>query len=85
MMGFSPGCPTSGEYVLTTPSFDEVRIPVPGGKSFIITSVAGNNGGKYIRAITRDGGVYPDWNIKHEDIIKGRRFTLQLSENPPVR
>jgi len=85
MMGFYPVCPSSGEYVLTTPSFDEVRISVPGGKSFIITSVAGKNGGKYIRAVTRDGGVYPYWQIKHDDIIKGRRFTLQLTDSQPVR
>lgn len=85
MMGFYPVCPSSGEYVLTTPAFDEIRISVPGGKSFIITSVAGKNGGNYIRAVTRDGGVYPYWIIKHEDIINGRRFTLQLSENPPAR
>ena len=30
--------------------------------------------------VTKDGGVYPDWFITHEDIIKGSRFTFQLGE-----
>jgi hypothetical protein len=35
--------------------------------------------------MTKDGGRYPDWFIKHEDIVKGSRFTLQLDSKPPVK
>ncbi len=80
MMGFYPVCPASNQYIITTPFFDEVRIMLPGGKFFLISSVSAKPGSRNIRAITKDGGVYPDWFITHEDIVKGSRFTFQLGE-----
>jgi len=82
MMGFYPVCPASGQYIMTTPSFDEIKIFLPGGKYFLISSVAGKPGNKYIRVITKNGGVYPYLYIRHEDIIKGSRFTLQMTDRP---
>jgi predicted alpha-1,2-mannosidase len=80
MMGFYPVCPASNQYVITTPSFDEVKILLPGGKYFQISSVSNKPGNKYIRVITRNGGVYPSWYLTHDDIVKGSRFTFQLTE-----
>ena len=85
MMGFYPVCPASNQYVITTPSFDEIKIFLPGGKYFLISSVASKPGNKYIKVITRNGGVYPNRVIYHEDILKGNRFTLQLVEKPLLR
>ena len=82
MMGFYPVCPASNQYVITTPSFDEVKILLPGGKYFQISSVSNKPGNKYIRVITRNGGVYPSWYLTHDDIVKGNRFTFQLTERP---
>jgi predicted alpha-1,2-mannosidase len=84
MMGFYPVCPASNQYVITTPAFDEVRIPLANGKSFLITSVNREKNNRYIRAISKDGGRYNDWFINHEDIVKGSRFTFQLSPKPPL-
>ncbi len=78
MMGFYPVCPTSNQYIITTPSFDEIKILLPAGKFFLISSVKKDSDNKYIRAITKDGGRYPEWFITHEDIVKGSRFTFQL-------
>ncbi|MFN8242351.1 MAG: glycoside hydrolase family 92 protein, partial [Bacteroidales bacterium] len=85
MMGFYPVCPASGEYVMSTPSFDEVRIILPGSKNFIISSLNRVPGTNYIKAVTMNGGRYPNWTIKHEDIVKGARFTLQLDSRPPFK
>lgn len=85
MMGFYPVCPASNRYVITTPSFDEVKILLPGGKFFLISSVKKESDNKYIRVITKDGGRYPEWFITHEDIVKGSRFTFQLDSRPPLR
>jgi predicted alpha-1,2-mannosidase len=82
MMGFYPVCPTSGQYVITTPAFDEIKIFLPGGKFFLISSVSSKPGSKYIKVITRNGGVYPHRVINHEDIVKGSRFTFQLVDKP---
>ncbi|MFZ2340524.1 MAG: GH92 family glycosyl hydrolase [Bacteroidales bacterium] len=80
MMGFYPVCPVSNQYVVTTPYFDEIRIMLPENRQFIISSVSQKPGSRHIRAVTKDGGVYPDWFITHEDIMKGSRFTFQLGE-----
>ena len=86
MMGFYPVCPASDQYVISTPVFDEVKISLPYKKYFIISGVSSNPANKFIKAITRNGGVYPYWYITHEDIVKGSRFTLQLTDKPmPVR
>jgi predicted alpha-1,2-mannosidase len=84
MMGFYPVCPASNQYIISTPSFDEVRIILPGGKSFIINCVNRSAGTNYIRVITKNGGSHPDWIITHEDITRGNRFTFQLDSKPPV-
>lgn len=82
MMGFYPVCPASNQYVITTPSFDEVKIMLPGGKFFLISSVKKSASDKYIRVITKDGGRHNNWFITHDEITKGSRFTLQLSPIP---
>lgn len=82
MMGFYPVCPATDKYYITTPAFDEIRINLPGGNYFLISSVSSKPGNRYIRAITKGGGVYPHWYITHEDIMKGSRFTFQLRDKP---
>jgi predicted alpha-1,2-mannosidase len=85
MMGFYPVCPASNQYIISTPVFDEVKIFLPDKKYFIISAVTSNPAYKYIKAITRNGGVYPNWYITHEDIVRGNRFTLQLTDRPVMK
>jgi predicted alpha-1,2-mannosidase len=85
MMGFYPVCPASNQYIITTPSFDEVKIYLSNGKTFLISSTNRENNNKYIRAITKDGGRFNNWFITHEEIVKGSRFTFQLYSKPPVK
>ena len=82
MMGFYPVCPASNQYVITTPAFDEIKIFLTGGNYFLVSSVSSKPGSKYIKVITRNGGVYPSWVINHDDIVKGCRFTFQLIDKP---
>jgi predicted alpha-1,2-mannosidase len=85
MMGFYPVCPASNQYVITTPAFDEVKIFLPDGKTFLISSLNRGNNNKYIRVITKDGGRFNNWFITHEEIVKGSRFTFQLDTRPPMK
>jgi putative alpha-1,2-mannosidase len=62
-----------------------VKILLPEGKFFLVSSVNRENKNKYIRAITMDGGKYSNWYITHEDIIRGGRFTFQLNPKPPLK
>lgn len=85
MMGFYPVCPASNQYVITTPAFDEVKIFLPDGKTFLISSLNRENNNKYIRVITKDGGRFNNWFITHDEIVKGSRFTFQLDSRPPLK
>lgn len=78
MMGFYPVCPASSQYIITKPSFDEIRINLPGGKFFLISKVNQSGSGKNIKAISMNGGKYNDWFINHSDIVKGSRFTFLM-------
>jgi predicted alpha-1,2-mannosidase len=84
MMGFYPVCPVSNQYIITTPSFDEVKILLPGNKIFLISSVKKDTNSKYIRVITKDGGRFNNWFITHEEIVKGSRFTFQLDSKAAI-
>ena len=85
MMGFYPLCPASNQYVFTTPAFNEVKIFMPDGKYFLITSINRESGNKYIRVITKNGALFNNWFVTHEEIIKGSRFTFQLASKPPIK
>jgi predicted alpha-1,2-mannosidase len=85
MMGFYPVCPASNQYIITTPSFDEVKIILPGNKIFLISTVKKDSNSKYIKVITKDGGRFNNYFITHEEIVKGSRFTFQLDSRPPFR
>ena len=84
MMGFYPVCPASNQYVITTPSFDEVKITLADGKFFLITSIGRENNNKYIRVITKNGAVFRNGFLSHDEITSGSRFTFQISARPPV-
>ena len=85
MMGFYPVCPASNQYIITTPVFDEVKILLPDGKFFLISSLNRESGNKYIRVITKNGAKFINWFITHEEIIKGSKFTFQLTPRPPLK
>lgn len=78
MMGFYPVCPASNQYIITRPAFDEIRIALPGGRFFLISQVKKSGSGRYIKAISMNGGRYNNWFINHEEIVKGSRFTFLM-------
>jgi putative alpha-1,2-mannosidase len=84
-MGFYPVCPASNQYVITTPSFDEIRISLPGGKYFTLTSSGRGTGNNYIKSVSRDKKSYKNWFIMHEDIAGGATFEFQLTGSLPEK
>lgn len=85
MMGFYPVCPASNQYVIGKPAFDEVRIVLPGGKFFVISSVKKEKSDNYIKVITKNGGRFSGWYLTHDEIMQGSRFTLQLDSKGQVK
>ena len=81
-MGFYPVNPAAGAYVFGSPLFNEVKIGLPGEKSFKI--VAENNSPEniYIQSAVLDGKPYEKSFITHKDILKGGVLTLTMGNTP---
>jgi predicted alpha-1,2-mannosidase len=84
MMGFYPVCPGTDQYVLTTPSFDTVKILLPDGKYFTSESINRSDNNYYIQSVTRNGEKFTGRYLKHNEITNGSKFVFQLSEKPDL-
>lgn len=81
-MGFYPVCPGSGNYDLGTPLFDEVKINLEDGKSFIINAKGNSPKAKYLAATRLNGKTFTANYIAHADILKGGQLEFVLSSQP---
>lgn len=79
MIGFYPVCPASGEYVLTSPAFQEIRIKFPGEKDFVIKSEGVTDNIYLIKSATLNGRRFTNQTIKHQDIINGGELVFKMS------
>jgi predicted alpha-1,2-mannosidase len=71
MMGFYPVCPASGQYVMTSPGFEEIRITLPEGKYFTIRSTDQSNENIYIRSAAINGKKLKSNYLTHKEIMEG--------------
>ncbi len=71
MLGFYPVCPASGQYVITTPGFDEIIIKLPGERDFAIKTIRQNDNDIYIKSGSINGKKFKRNYITHQDIMKG--------------
>ena len=77
-MGFYPVNPASGEYVLGTPLFDEVKIHLENGKTFLVRSVKQSPTSIYVNAMRLNNKVHTGSYFVHEDIMKGGELVFEL-------
>jgi predicted alpha-1,2-mannosidase len=82
MLGFYPVCPASGEYILTTPVFDEISIKLSENKSFTITSRGLGKDCFYIRSAEKNGIKFKGSILTHKDIMDGAELEFQISRLP---
>ena len=86
MMGFYPVCPVSGEYVITSPVFDDIEIKLSGGSSFKIRCNRKDKNSVYIETIRRNGRRYDERYLSHREILKGGTYTFNITDKPlPVK
>ena len=81
-MGFYPVCPGKPQYDLGSPIFDEVRIHLPGGKTFTIRAENNSRKAKYIQSAEMNGKPYDSAFLSHDDIAAGATLTLRMGERP---
>jgi predicted alpha-1,2-mannosidase len=79
MIGFYPVCPGSGQYVIATPSFDQIKIQLADRKCFTIKSKNRSGENFYTQSITKNGKKFIGRYLKHEDITDGSTFVFQVS------
>ncbi len=80
MLGFYPVCPGSGEYVITTPAFEEIKIQLPDGKCFTSRSGGLTKDNFYIKSATINGRKFKGSIITHKDIMEGCELQFQIAK-----
>ncbi len=77
-MGFYPVCPGDGHYVLGTPLFDEVKINLENGKTFVISATRSKPADPYVQGLQFNGKEYTKTFIEHTDLAEGGKFHFRL-------
>lgn len=80
-MGIYPVCPGTDQYILTTPSFNEIILHLPGNKRFVI-SKEGKSEARYYSSLSLNGQPYKKLFITHGDLIQGGRLSFSLTDKP---
>lgn len=81
-LGFYPVCPGSNEYVIGSPSVTEATLNLENGNKFIIKARNLSPENIYVKTISLNGKPYNDLYIRHEDIMNGGEFVLEMSAKP---
>ena len=79
-LGFYPVDPVSGEYLLTTPLFEEVILKLPNGKKLQIVCRKHDAKDVYIKSIIFNGKPYRHKAIRYKDIMQGGRLEFLLTD-----
>ena len=78
-MGFYPVCPGSGQYVLGTPYFKNIKVNLENGKSIDIQS---DGKGCYVNGMKLNGNAYNHNYLNMRDLMQGASIQFDLSEQP---
>ncbi len=81
-IGLYPVDPVSGEYLLTSPLFEQVTIQVAADKSMEIVTHKKSSQSSYIHAVKYNGKAYNNSFIKHADLLKGEKLEIYLQDEP---
>ena len=78
-LGFYPVCPGSGQYVLSTPYFKQVKLHLENGKTVEISAPACSPDNKYIKAMKLNGQDWQHNFLTHDDLTQGTKIEIQMS------
>jgi predicted alpha-1,2-mannosidase len=81
-MGFYPVFPASGKYVIGSPLFDKVTLPLARGRSFELRTIRQHPEDIYVQSIALNGVRYTKSYILHEDILKGGTMVMTMGSHP---
>lgn len=80
-MGMYPVTPGAGEYVLTTPLFEEVTVTLANGKKL---SIRANNPdkNKYIKSVALNGKMLDRLYVTYDELMEGGELSYNLTNKP---
>lgn len=81
-LGFYSVTPGSDVYAIGVPNFEEAKINLENGKSFIIKTLNLNPKNIYIQSAKLNGKKYDKSFIKHEDILNGGELIFEMGNTP---
>lgn len=81
-LGFYPVNPVSGEYLLSSPLFDKVKISLSSGKQFQIITHKTSPSHIYISKVTLNGKILGKNYITHQQITNGGKLEVWLQPTP---
>jgi predicted alpha-1,2-mannosidase len=74
--------PVSASYVMSTPLFDKVTIPMGGARQLVIETKRSSPDDKYIQTVTVDGRSYEKLWITHAEVVTGAHIVFTLGPEP---
>ena len=77
-MGFYPVCPGSSQYVIGTPLFTKVEIPLTNGKTFVVNAPNVSAENIYIQSATLNGKELNQAWFSHDEIKEGGVLELVM-------
>ena len=81
-IGFCPVDPVGGKYEIGTPLVPEMKMHLPGGKTFTVLAPAVSKENCYIQAVKLNGKNYDKSYITHEQIMDGSVFEFEMGDKP---
>ena len=81
-MGFYPVDPSSPDYIIGSPLFDDVKLQLGNGKTLEIEARNNSAENKYIQSATLDGRPWNKPWFSHDDIKEGGKFVFVMGPKP---
>ena len=78
-MGFYPADPVSGRYEMGTPLYPEVKMHLPGGKTFTVLAPGVSRENCYVRSVKLNGMPYGESYITHGQIMEGSVLEFEMT------
>lgn len=81
-LGFYPVDPSTPDYIIGSPLFDDATIQLGNGKTFEIVAHHNSATNKYIQSATLNGKPWPKPWFSHQDIARGATLVLEMGPKP---
>jgi predicted alpha-1,2-mannosidase len=83
-MGIYQVCPGDPNFSLGCPLFDEARVALPGGKTFVVKRQNASEKNRYVQQVTLDGQPLKSPFISYADIMAGKELVFTMGEQKVV-